>query len=218
MSWFQLDPSAIAARARAAGARVPSLAESLCRGTIGFTVVSIAGFVPWAVFGRWFYRQSGEVGMYIACAALFIGLSGPLLHRLIIGAGSMSRFYKVFGLAFAVYSVGWIAGWMLLRGHPGSVAGLLAGTVAMAWVLVAAFAANGVFLKVAAVLFVSNAAGYFIGGVVEAALIRQVPLAAKLSWGLFYGLGFGAGLGYAFYACQGRARDLLASLTTRTAG
>lgn len=218
MSWVQLDPSALAARARTAGARVPSLTESLCRGTIGFTVVSIAGFVPWAVFGRWFYRHSGEVGMYIACAALFIGLSGPLLHRLIIGPGSMSRFYKVFGLAFAVYSVGWIAGWMLLRGHPGSLAGLLAGTVAMAWVLAAAFEAKGVFLKVAAVLFVSNAAGYFIGGVVEAALIRQVPLAAKLSWGLFYGLGFGAGLGYAFYACQARARELLASLATRTAG
>jgi hypothetical protein len=30
-----------------------------------------------------------------------------------------------------------------------------------------------------------------------------------LLWGVFYGLGLGAGLGYAFHACQQRARELL---------
>jgi hypothetical protein len=44
----------------------------------------------------------------------------------------------------------------------------------------------------------------------EAALIQKDLLLAKLSWGLFYGLGLGAGLGLAFHVCQRRARALLA--------
>ena len=210
MSWFQLDPPSIAERARHAGSPVPSLGESLLRGTLGFTIVSVAGFLPWAAFGRWFYRHIGEAGLYSVCAAAFIGLSGPLMHRLIIGSGSLQRFYKLFSLSFTAYSVAWILGWMSLRGHQGSVAGLFAGTVIMGWMLAAAFEAQfAVQLKITAVLFVLNAAGYFVGGIVESALIREHALAAKLSWGVCYGLGFGAGLGLAFYLCQERARALL---------
>jgi hypothetical protein len=213
MSWFQLDPPSIVSRVRAASASVhpPSLAASIERGTIGFTLVSIAGFIPWAVFGRTLYRSVGETGMYLACALVFVVLSGPAMHRLIIGPGSLARFYKVFSPAFALYSVLWIAGWYVQKGHVGSVIGLIAGTSAMAWVLVTAFDAKGAFLKVTAILFLLNAAGYFIGGVVEAALIREHRLAAMLSWGLFYGLGFGAGLGWAFHAVQREARTLLGS-------
>ncbi len=210
MSWFQLDPQSIAARARAAGSSVPSLGASLVRGMFGFTVVSVTGFVPWAVFGTWFHRQGGEAGMYAACAVVFLALTAPMLHRLIIGPGSMSRFYKVFCPAFAVYSVAWIVGWMTLRGHLGSIAGLLSGTVVMACMLVAAFDALRVVLKVFLSLFVLNSIGYFVGGVSEAALIKEYPLYAKLSWGVFYGLGLGAGLGLAFHICQERARKLLA--------
>lgn len=210
MSWFQLDPPSIAARARAAGSSVPSLGASLVRGMLGFTVVSVAGFVPWAVFGKWFHKQGGEAGMYAACAVVFLVLTAPLLHRLIIGPGSMSRFYKVFCPAFVAYSVAWIVGWMTLRGHPGSIAGLLSGTVVMACMLVAAFDALRVVVKVFFALFVLNSIGYFVGGVSEAAFIQEYPLYAKLSWGVFYGLGLGAGLGLAFHFCQERARKLLA--------
>lgn len=210
MSWFQLDPQSIAARARAAGSSVPTLGASIMRGMTGFTVVSVAGFVPWAVFGKWFRGQGGEVGMYAVCALVFLGLSAPLLHRLIIGPGSVARFYKVFCPAFAVYSVAWIAGWMTLRGHPGSLVGLASGTMLMACLLVAAFDALRVVVKVALALFVLNSIGYFVGGVSEAMFIKQYPLWAKLSWGLFYGLGLGAGLGVAFHICQERARKLLA--------
>jgi hypothetical protein len=210
MSWFQLDPQSIAKRARAAGSPVPSLGASLKRGIIGFTVVSVAGFVPWAVFGNWFHRQGGEAGMYAACAVVFLALTSPLLHRLIIGPGSMSRFYKVFCPAFAAYSVAWIVGWMTLRGHLGSIAGLAAGTMVMACMLVAAFDALRVVVKVFLALFVLNSVGYFVGGVSEAALIKSHPLAAMLSWGVFYGVGLGAGLGLAFYICQERARKILA--------
>lgn len=211
MSWFQLDPPSIAARARAAGSTVPSLGASLMRGMIGFTVVSVAGFVPWAVFGKWFHKQGGEAGMYAACAIVFLVLTAPLLHRLIIGPGSMSRFYKVFCPAFAAYSVAWIVGWMSLRGDPGSIAGLFFGTMVMACMLVAAFDALRAVVKVFLALFVLNTIGYYVGGVSEGMFIKQYPLYAKLSWGLFYGIGLGAGLGLAFHFCQERARSLLAA-------
>ena len=41
----------------------------------------------------------------MACTAIFIGLSGLCLHRLILGPGSLSRFYKLFSLAFAAFIV-----------------------------------------------------------------------------------------------------------------
>lgn len=222
MSWFQLDPPSLAARAQ--DSAVPSLGASIGRGIIGFTLVSVAGFLPWGVFGRWFRFAGGELAMYLVCAVVFIGLSGLLLHKLIIGQGSLSRFYKLFTPAFAVYSVAWIAGWMTLRGHTGSVVGLFAGTAAMGLMLALAFDALGQLGKVIAALFVLNALGYFIGGEIEIAMIgmpectvggvtlarpTQVML-AKMQWGVCYGIGLGAGLGVAFYLCQSRARALLA--------
>ncbi|HEY2341815.1 MAG TPA: hypothetical protein VGH90_02240 [Chthoniobacteraceae bacterium] len=211
MSLFQLDPQSLAQRARAAGMKPPSLGASLIRGALGFAVVSIAGFVPWAVFGGWFHHHGGEVALYIACTVIFVGLSGLLMHRLIIGSGSLSRFYQLFSGAFAAYAVAWIVGWMTLRGNPGSLAGLFAGAVVMGFILAAAFEALGALVPVILALFLLNAAGYFIGGVFEGLLMQQhQPLLAKLQWGLCYGLGSGAGLGLAFYLCQRRARTLLA--------
>jgi len=129
MGWFQLDPQSLAHRAR--NTRILSLSQSIWLGVIGFTVVSVAGFAPWALAGRWFYRNIGEAGLYAVCAVVFIGLNGLLLHKLIIGSGSLSRFYKLFTLAFVAYAAAWIVGWMSLKGHPGSIVGLLAGTAAM---------------------------------------------------------------------------------------
>jgi hypothetical protein len=213
MSWFQLDPHSIADRARLAGSTAPTLAASVLRGAVGFTLVSVAGFIPWAVFGLRLRKQIGEAGLYAVCALIFIGLSAPLMHRLMIGPASLPRFYKLFGLSFAAYSVAWILGWMTLRGHPGSLAGLFAGTAVMGWMLAAAYDAQGSLVPIISALFLLNTAGYFIGGVFEGKLMSQLPLIAKLQWGVCYGLGFGAGLGIAFYLCQDRARALLASVT-----
>jgi len=209
MSWFQLDPQSIADRARAAGALPPSFGASLLRGIAGFTVVSVAGFVPWGVFAWWFRPRVGEAGLYAACALVFLLASGLLLHRLIIGPGSLSRFYKLFTPAFAAYSVAWIVGYMTLRGDAGGAVGLLAGTAVMGSMFAAAFGAGREWWKVIGVLFVLNSLGYFAGGVLEAALIREHPIGARLSWGVAYGAGLGAGLGLAFHLCQARARALL---------
>lgn len=212
MALFQLDPQSIATRARADNppARPPTLGKSVFLGIFGFTVVSVAGFAPWAFFGGWFYPRVGEAGLYATCAAVFIVLSGLCLHRLIIGPGSLSRFYKIFGIAFTVYAAVWIICWLWLGGDKGSIAGLLGGTVAMGALLAWAFDAPRAALKTMAALFLLNTLGYFVGGWVEAKLIVHHQLAAMLLWGVCYGIGFGAGLGLAFYWCQEEARELIA--------
>jgi len=230
MSWFQLDPASVAHRARTGGQRteVPGLGASLRRGIVGFTLLSVAGFAPWAITGRWFYRHLGEGGLYAVCALVFIVLSGPLLHRLILGPGSLARFYKLFGLTFAAYAVLWVTGWMTLRGHLGSLAGLSAGTAMMGWMLACAFDDKRAALKVTVVLFVLNSIGYFAGGWIEGAVtgMKQWPLfgtvlekpaqamLAKLLWGVCYGIGFGAGLGFAFHRYQERTREALRTFET----
>jgi len=73
------------------------------------------------------------------------------------------------------------------------------------------------FVKVCIGVFCCHSAGYFLGGKLmhwmagpgAAAMLTgfskaQLSLAAKLSWGLLYGLGFGAGIGYAFCVFQFR--------------
>ena len=222
MSWFHLDADSVMQRFRAAGSppESPCMGTFLKRGIIGFTLLSVAGFAPWALSGRWFYRNVGEAGLYVVCALVFIGLSGPLLHRLILGPGALPRFYKLFGITFAVYSVLWIVGWMAFRGHTGSIVGLLAGTAGMGWLLALAFNAKGSTPQVIVGLFMLNALGYFIGGWLEGAVIvmKDLPLSrraqvmlAKLLWGVCYGVGFGAGLGLAYYWCQARLRALVKS-------
>ena len=210
MALFQLDPESIAARVRAAGetARVPTLAESITRGVVGFTCVSIAGFLPWPIFELWF-RGLGEMHLYLACTIVFIGLSGVCLHKLILGPGSLSRFYKLFALAFPAYAALWVAGYMTLRGEAGSIVGLLGGTAAMGAILCLAFYAPRRMPAVIAALFVLNTLGYYAGGWMMGELIGTHRFAAMLSWGVGYGIGFGAGLGVAFHLCQARARALL---------
>lgn len=235
MSWFELDPQSISARVKASGApaNAPTLAGSLFRGMAGFTIVSAAGFMPWVLAGKWFYRNPGELTMYASCAAIFMGLSGLILHPLIIGPGSLKRFYIFFSVAFGAYAAGWIGGWMGLSGqtmHLRSIVGLLIGTAIMGNVFGIAFDARGEILKIIAALFVLNSLGYFVGGLIEGALAQAKELNLmglslsgagldvfmKAMWGVCYGLGFGAGLGLSFYAAQCKARALLSQEQPQT--
>lgn len=214
MSWFQLGPDEIAQRVRDAESvrGVPTLSESIARGVIGFTIISVAGFAPWVFAGMRLYRGIGEAGLYAVCAVVFIALSGPLLHRLIMGAGSLPRFYQLFGVAFAAYAIAWTVSWMTLGGSRGSLVGLLVGTALMGAILASAFEAGPAAWKVIAVLFICNTIGYFSGGWALDALsttARTHPAFDKLAWGVCYGIGFGAGLGVALYLCQSGARARL---------
>lgn len=222
---FGLDPQSIVARAQTSSQSVhlPSLTECIGRGMVGFTLVSLGGFAPWVLAGGWFYQNTGELGLYLVCAVMFIGLSGVLMHRLIIGPGSLGRFYKIFSLAFVGYAIAWTIGWMAFRGVTGSVVGALAGIAVMGAILAIGFATPGTILKVFAVLLLANVAGYFVGewfynlvkslkegnatGLVLSPTTRSVL--SKTMWGLCYGMGFGAGIGGAFYLCQSKARNLI---------
>jgi hypothetical protein len=210
MALFQLDPASIVARVHGSGktVRPPSLASSVTRGIIGFTILSLLGFLPWPIMDRWFSHPT-EIGLYVACTAIFIGLSGPCLHRLIIGPGSLSRFYQLFALAFIAYAILWVASWMGLRGNAGELAGLLCGTAAMGLILAFAFGVPTAAPKVIFVLFILNGIGYYAGGKIEGKLGVDHRLSAMFLWGACYGIGFGAGLGAAFHFCQERARTLL---------
>jgi hypothetical protein len=219
MPLFQLDPQSIAQRVQASGQppRVPTLCASVLRGIIGFTLVSVAGFAPWPIIDRWF-PWMGEMGLYVACTAVFIGLSGLLLHGLIIGPGSLPRFYKVFTLAFMAYVIAWAAFWIWLRSEAGEIAGLLGGTAAMGAILAFAFDARRAVVKIIAALFALNAAGYWAGGWFEGKLVIDHRLTAILLWAICYGIGFGAGLGMAFHFCQAKARVLIGESDLPRAG
>lgn len=210
MALFQLDPQSIAQRVQASDQPpcVPSLAGSVVRGIVGFTLVSIAGFTPWPILDRWF-PWMGEMGLYVTSTAVFIGLSSPLLRRLIIGPGSLPRFYKLFTLAFTAYVIAWAAFWIWLRSGAGEIAGLLGGTAVMGAILAFAFDARRAIVKIITCLFVLNAAGYLAGGWFEGNLMVHHRLVAILLWGICYGIGFGAGLGLALHFCQARARALI---------
>lgn len=196
-----------------------SLPRSLWIGTRGFTLLGIAGFLPWALgTGRWL----GEGGMFALCAVVFVGLSGPLLHRLIAKSPhSIWRFQVLFTLAFIAYAAIWSAIWFLLRIQLSDYLGLVLGTLAFSGIVVWKFAAWNRFAIGFMGLAALHTLGYWLGdegyillrskseldlGVLTLGT-AQCAFLAKLSWGMFYGIGFGAGLGWLFGVCQKQARQ-----------
>lgn len=188
-----------------------SLSKTLIHGSLAGLVLSIAGFAPWALFGRFFYQSIGEAGLYAVCAVVFIGLSSPLFHRLLIGEKTLTRLYIIFTASFSAYAIAWSVGWMLLRGHLGSLVGLAAGALCMAAVLTLVLKSPRAYLPTAFALFLPTTIGYFLGGIAEgyaiAAAESQTGRAiAMLLWGVGFGPGFGIGLALALRSCQTHAQ------------
>ena len=190
--------------------------HAMARGSLGFGAVSLLGFSVWAFGGKWFYAHLGEAGLYGACALVFLGSSGLFLHPLVRGPGSLLRFYKLFVPAFLAYAITWCAAWFTLRFGLGEWLGSLLGTTAFAATTAWLLKSYRGFTKATILLFVFHSAGYFLGGQmmhwltgpVGHKLLAQVnkealSIITKLSWGLLYGLGFGAGIGYTFHMLQG---------------
>jgi hypothetical protein len=102
----------------------------------------------------------------------------------------------------------------LLRSQVGELLASILGPAAFALILGWRFGAQKGFLAVIIVLIVTHTAGYFLGSKVYT-LGNNPPSffsgwnkddvwkIAKIGWGLCYGLGFGAGIGYAFHIFQG---------------
>lgn len=190
-----------------------SLSRDVVHGGLGFAVVSIAAFSVWAFAAPVFRGLGGEPAMYAAIAAVFLAGAGLLLGPL---AGGMARFYKAFLPAFLAYSILWCAAWFGLGGRLGEWTGAAAGCLAFAWIVSRLRGGGGRWLIAAVALFVLHSAGYFAGDWSmydifvpkaravgrESADFQYYMMLAKLSWGLFYGLGFGAGIGWVFHASR----------------
>lgn len=225
MSALGLDPEQVAARVRALAVppRIPSLGWSVGMGSMGFAGVSLLVFGLWASSGKWLQQQAGELGFYLVCAGVFINVAAWWLRRLLINGEDFARFYMVFALAFGAYAIAWCVCWFALRGRAGEWAGSLAGTVVLGIILGRAFGAPKATLPVVVVLFTLHSLGYFLGSWLYSTVGGQTgarlfgdwleaparATAAKLLWGAAYGLGMGAGLGFALHACQQPVRERL---------
>ena len=189
--------------------------RAILRGALGFGLVSLIAFSVWAFGGGWFRGRGGEPAMYLAIAAVFAVFSGLLLHPLVLGPKKLVRFYQAFVPAFLIYAAVWSGFWFWLKYGAGEWLGAGVGSIAFVAYTAWRFGSWRAFWLVTVLFFVMHTAGYFAGGWSMAKLMglaRQDPvpfldkpklmLLAKMSWGLFYGLGFGAGLGYVYHAVQ----------------
>ncbi|HLY74475.1 MAG TPA: hypothetical protein VKU80_10190, partial [Planctomycetota bacterium] len=88
-------------------AKAPSLASSLLRGSLGFAAVGLAAFAVWAGAGKGLSARFGEGGFYAVVAAVFLGLSGLVLHPLVQGPKAFVRFMRIFVPAFLAYAGVW---------------------------------------------------------------------------------------------------------------
>ena len=211
MDLFGLTSDRVIARLQQNDGRssIPSLGRSLLIGSFGFCFASLCVFATVAFAERWMYRSLGLSGAYAVWTVLFIFLGGALLSPLVIGPGRLWRFQLVFGTAFLIYAVGWVASYFTLRGVTGEWVGSLLGSILMALVIAQAFGVMKTFFAQTAVLFIANSAGYFLGDLLNNSIGGKTGM---LLWGLLYGLCLGAGLGLSIFLAQTPLRNQLNNL------
>jgi hypothetical protein len=178
---------------------VPSLPRSIATGAVGFGLVSLCVFATVAFGERWMYQTLGLASAYLTWTVLFILLSGAVFGSLVVVRWRLPRFYLLFALAFFAYAAAWMIAYFILRGHAGEFIGSLAGSILMAAVFSLGFGSLRSTLKLSALLFVTNAVGYFLGSALNYSFNSRVGM---LLWGLVYGLFFGAGIGAALHLLQ----------------
>ena len=184
-----------AKRARA----LPSLSRSIVTGAIGFCLASLCVFATVAFAERWMYQTLGFTVAYLAWTAMFILLGGAAFGSLVTGWWRLPRFYLLFAMAFFAYAISWMCAYFILRGTAGEWLGSLAGSLLMALVFAVAFGALRSFLKLSALLFVTNSVGYFLGSALNNSFTGRTGM---LLWGLVYGLFLGAGIGAVLHVAQ----------------
>ncbi len=162
------------------------------RSALVFSLTGVAGFSLWAFAGR----RLGETLLYLAITAVFLVLPPLLLGGLLSGQRPRLRFALVFIPAFIAYAAVWCLAWFSLKSKAGEWLGSVGGCAAFAGVS-ALFLGGGSRLPGAfLVLFLAHSAGYFAGDQVFTALKHSQT--SMLLWGLLYGAGFGAGVGWVF--------------------
>lgn len=176
-----------------------TLRRSLVTGGLGFCLASLCVFATVAFAERWMYERFGLYGAYLVWIAMFILLGGAALGSLAAGRWRLPKFYLLFGLAFFAYAVGWVGSYFTLRGATGEWVGSLVGSLLMGCVFALGFGVLRSALSLAAVLFIANSVGYFLGSALNNAVGGR---AGMLLWGAVYGLCLGAGLGAVLHLTQ----------------
>lgn len=179
---------------------LPTLSKSIVTGAIGFCVVSLCVFATVAFGERWMYQNLGLFGSYIAWIVLFILLSGAVFGSLVVvDRWRLPKFYLLWSVAFFAYAAAWMIAYFTLGRTAGELIGALAGSIFMALVLATGFRTLSSVVKLSAVLFVSNALGYFLGAALFDTLSEPTGM---LLFGVVYGVFFGAGIGAALRLVQ----------------
>ena len=166
--------------------------RDLLLGTLGFAACSVAAYAPWAFGHRWFAAHGGDALLYPVIAALYLVLPAFVLHPL---AGGRTRFAAVFLPSFLAYAAAWCGAYFLLKGRTAEGAASAAGAAAFTWTACAIRRKFPAFPLACLVFFAAHSAGYFAGA---EAYARLRGSAGMLAWGLFHGLGMGAGIGWTF--------------------
>lgn len=187
-----------------------SLRKDMTQGAVAFAMVGVAAFSVWAFAAPWFRHWGGEPAMFSAIALVFLVASGQLMGGL---AGGVAAFYRQFLPAFLSYALVWCTAWFAVGGRAGEWVGAGLGCLIFATFMMGKSTPPSLRLRAVLVLFVLHTIGYFAGDAAmheiwlpRAKLLETSDeerklylILAKLSWGVCYGLGFGAGIGWLFH-------------------
>lgn len=178
--------------------------SGILAGVWRFTLVGLAGFTPWIVGGGWFYRTIGEVGLYVTCLVAFLAAAMLLLPVLLDGPQRFKRCAAFFIPAFIAYAVVWCACWFALGGPAGEWLGALAGGSVFTLIAIRILGRPRSIPLALVVVVSTQVLGYFAGD----AAMRVIAAGGRpgaigmAAWGVCYGIGFGAGLGWLIHACR----------------
>jgi hypothetical protein len=172
--------------------KVPSALAGSFIGGIRFAIASTLVFSTVAFAERWMYQNLTVPGAYVIWTVLYL-IVAPISFMPLIRMSATRRMFPVwFNIAFLAYCALWCAGWFLSPNTLGEVVGCIAGSIALAGVLVWRGYVGKSLPVAGVVLAICNLIGYFAGGYLNAKLGGP---AGMLIWGLLFGAGTGAGIG-----------------------
>jgi hypothetical protein len=187
--------------------------HAILNGAWRFALVSVLAFGFWALESKILPRNFGEAWTFAGCLLFFVLFTEIFMVKLVREPDARRKFNRSFLPAFIIYAIVWSAFWFALHSRAGEWLGSALGCAAFAAILGRQLGAKSGYAQVIIFLIATHAAGYFLGGKVFY-MARNPPdflaswpkqdiwMLAKFMWGLCYGLGFGAGIGYAFHIFQ----------------